>query len=107
MANVQAVVANGTAFMHPDKDALLVRRMAPFHTIPAKFDPAQAAAAIVRDMPDPTHEQLQVLINALSSRLQSMDERGCYDGLLSVIDKLDEACDALDAVVCHTDGRPA
>lgn len=72
-----------------------------------QFDPAQCVAALIRDMRDPTAEQLQTMLSALDVRLREMDARGCYAGLEAVADHVLEAFGAVDAVTCSPDGRSA
>ena len=72
-----------------------------------QFDPAQCVAALIRDMRDPTAEQLQTMLSALNLRLRAMDARGCYEGLESVADHVLDAFGALDDVTCNPDGRHA
>lgn len=71
------------------------------------FDPAQTVAALIRDMRDPTAEQLQTMLGALETRLRAMDARGCYEGLEAVADHVLDAFGAVDAVTCNADGRSA
>lgn len=72
-----------------------------------QFDPASTVAALIRDMRDPTAEQLQTMLSALNLRLRAMDARGCYEGLASVADHVLDAFGALDDVTCNPDGRHA
>lgn len=69
------------------------------------FDPAQTVAALIRDMRDPTAEQLQTMLAALDVRLREMDARGCYERLEAVADHVLNAFGAVDAVTCNPDGR--
>ena len=84
---------------------------APYRTAFARpagtFCPASAAASIIRDMPDPTAEQIKMLLEALVARVDSMCCRGCYDGLDALVARLLDAYLAVDDVVCRPDGSAA
>jgi hypothetical protein len=71
------------------------------------FCPAQAAIALIRDMRDPTDEQLKGILSALGSRLKAMHDSGRYTGLESLICAVDDAHDATDEVQCLLDGVSA
>lgn len=68
------------------------------------LDEAQQVAVLIRDMRDPTHEQLKTMLGELMNRVDAMHRSGHYTGMDVLGERIDAAYDALDGVSGNADG---